>query len=137
MWGSALRHPRVGMCAALRSSSANAACARSQSSAASGASALPSWVGVRINGNKVLVHPKASILQACEEGEWVEARDAGRGVHGEGRGAGVAAALRCEQPRHTAPRTLVSASGGTPPSYYRPARAVCGWSRAVGLSHGA
>lgn len=35
----------------------------------SNATGLPSWVGVRINGKKALVHPKASVLQACEEGE--------------------------------------------------------------------
>jgi len=29
--------------------------------------ALPNWFGVRINGKKVLVHPKATVLQACEE----------------------------------------------------------------------
>ena len=43
------------------------ASARAQSTDAAAAGALPGWFGIRINGRKALVHPKSSVLQACEE----------------------------------------------------------------------
>ena len=42
---------------------------RAQSTAAAAGPAPPSWVGIRVNGRKLLVSPKMSVLQACEEAQ--------------------------------------------------------------------
>ena len=42
---------------------------RAQSTAAASSAPPPSWIGIRINGRKVLVHPKSTVLQACEEAQ--------------------------------------------------------------------